>query len=346
MFQNQFLYGYKEVKLTPFIHEFVYWSSDDGNLSCKYFEYCVPFMELLKQLCSIHATAGNEIAMKEFIVDFAKAPKTNWKVHPKIHQGPDLQDNLILEFGKPRTAVFAHMDSVGYTVGYYDQLIPIGSPQAPPGTVLRGQDHLGPISCSLVVDPHELIKYQFGRAIARGTDLVYQCNFIESNQNIQSCYLDNRLGIYNLLMLATDLEHGLLVFSCREEHGGGAVPILTRYIYDNFGITQALISDVTWVTSGIKHGQGVAVSLRDQGIPRKSYLQGILDLAESSGVKFQLEVESHGSSDARELQASPYAMDWCFIGAPISHAHSPDEKVHKLDILSMTDLYRYLLVYM
>ena len=124
------------------------------------------------------------------------------------------------------------------------------------------------------------------------------------------------------------------------------MPILAKYIYDNFQLTQTLISDITWVTNGILHGEGVAISLRDQGIPREAYLKRIIHLAEQSGIKFQLEVESAGSSDARELQASPYPFDWCFIGAPESEVHSPQEQVHKSDIDSMIALYKYLMMHL
>ena len=248
-----------------------------------------------------------------------------------------------MSFGQPRTAAFAHMDSVGFTVGYLDQLIAIGSPQVKTGDVLIGADSKGPIECTVVSNEEGEWVYQFPRAIDRGCVLTYKLNFIEDDTFVQSCYLDNRLGIYNLIKVAPELEDGLLVFSCREEHQGGSIPILARYIYQRFQLTQTLISDITWVTNGILHGEGVAISLRDQGIPRAQYLNRILKLAQQSGVPFQLEVESSGSSDARELQASPYPFDWCFIGAPESQVHSPQEKVHKLDIASMISLYQYLM---
>ncbi len=300
-------------------------------------------MNLLKQLCNVPATAGDEGLLRDFLWKFVKTNEKNWRVKPKIHQGNFLQDNLILEFGKPRTAAFAHMDSVGFTVGYYNQLIPIGSPQVRTGDTLVGEDRLGPITCTVVVSEESVITYEFPRAIARGTVLVYQCNFRSSEDYVESCYLDNRLGVYNLLKIAPELENGLLVFTCREEHGGGAIPMLAKYIYETFSITQTLISDITWVTAGVRHGDGVAISLRDQGIPRKNYLDRILLLAEESGVQYQLEVESSGSSDARELQASPYPFDWCFIGAPEGGVHSPNEKVHHDDIKDMINLYKYLL---
>lgn len=300
-------------------------------------------MELLESLCGLHATAGNESALKEFLINLVKAESGHWNVQPEIISGPELQDCLILKFGQPRTAVFAHMDSVGFTVRYQDQLIPIGQPVVQTGYGLVGSDSLGPIECKLLLDNEDQLRYQFARAIERGTDLVFKCNFRDQGDFIQSCYLDNRLGIYNTLQLAKTLTDGLIVFSCGEEHGGGSVPLLAKYIYENFQITQALISDITWITDGIEHGKGAVISLRDAGIPRRSFINRIVKIAEASGMAFQLEVEGSGSSDARELQASPYPIDWCFIGAAEAYVHSPDEKVHKKDIQSMIDLYMLLM---
>jgi putative aminopeptidase FrvX len=104
-----------------------------------------------------------------------------------------------------------------------------------------------------------------------------------------------------------------------------------------------LICDITWVTHGVKHGGGVAISLRDSGIPRRTYVDRILHLAKLSGVPYQLEVESAGGSDGTMLQRSDLPIDWCFIGAPEDHVHSPDEIVYKKDIEAMIELYGYLM---
>ena len=106
---------------------------------------------------------------------------------------------------------------------------------------------------------------------------------------------------------------------------------------------QALISDVTWVTEGVHPGKGVAVSMRDRNIPRRSYIQKIFDLATASEIPFQLEVEASGSSDGRELQISPYPFDWCFIGPPIEGPHTPKEQLHVKDLESTVQLYAYLM---
>ena len=51
----------------------------------------------------------------------------------------------------------------------------------------------------------------------------------------------------------------------------------------------------------------------------------IIDLAKESGISFQLEVEATGGSDGNALQKESLPLDWCFIGAPEDHVHSPDE---------------------
>jgi len=298
---------------------------------------------LLNTLCGIHAPSGNEVGMKDFILSYVEKHAADWKVQPEAHHGEAFQDCVILKFGEPRTAVFAHMDSIGFTVRYHDQLVPIGGPKAETGYRLVGEDKLGPIACELQEDDGNLT-YKFGRAIERGTELVFERDFRETENYVQSCYLDNRLGVWNALKLAETMTDGVLVFGCWEEHGGGAVPYLAKFIYEEWGVKQALISDITWVTEGVQHGEGVAISMRDRNIPRRAFVQRIIQIAEEAHIPFQLEVEGAGSSDGRELQLSPYPFDWCFVGAPEDHVHSPDEIVHKADILAMLALYQELLI--
>jgi putative aminopeptidase FrvX len=223
-------------------------------------------------------------------------------------------------------------------------LVKIGGPRTVSGYKLVGNDSQGNIECELKVDDeNNALTYVFNRAIDRGTPLSFKPNFREDSQYVQSCYLDNRLGMYNVLKLAETLENGVVVFSCWEEHGGGSVPYIAKYLWDRFELKQALISDITWVTEGVHHGKGVAVSIRDSGIPRRVYVDKIASILQQHEIPFQLEVESSGGSDGNELQKQPYPIDWCFIGAPEDLVHTPDEKVHKSDIDSMLKAYRILM---
>ena len=212
---------------------------------------------------------------------------------------------------------------------------------------LVGADTLGEIETELMViedeDGHASYQYVAEREFDRGTVLTFKPHFRETEEYVQSPYLDNRLGVWSALKVAETLENGAIVFSTYEEHGGNSVGFCARYLLENYGVHQALISDITWVTSGVKHGGGVAISMRDSSIPRRSYLNRIIQLAKESGVKFQLEVESAGGSDGSMLQKSHLPIDWCFIGAPEDNVHTPDEKVFKHDIMTMVSLYEYLM---
>ena len=304
-------------------------------------------MKLLKELTAIRATSGDESAMTAFILKHIAKEKKNWNVKPTIFHGEGFQDAIILVFGKPRTAVYAHLDSIGYTVGYDNNLIRIGGPRVIDGCELVGSDSKGEIETELLVIEHEdgekSLQCVYNRKIDRGTPLTFKPNFRETKTYIQSPYLDNRLGVWTALELAKTLENGAIVFSTYEEHHGGTAGFAGRFLYEKYKILQALICDITWVTEGVSHGKGVAISMRDSGIPRRSYVKRIIDIATRSKISFQLEVESAGGSDGTMLQASELPIDWCFIGAAENHVHSPDEKVYKKDIASMLALYQVLM---
>ncbi len=300
-------------------------------------------LELLRKLCSQFGPSGDEGNMRDFLIDYVNHNKSTWAKQPELFYGDGLQDCLILKFGNPRTAVFAHIDSHGYTVRYEDQLVPIGSPHGESGTKLVGADQLGDIECELLIDKNQYSRYKFGRSIQPGTSLVFKSEWNETKTTVQSCYMDNRLGVYAMLKLAQTIQNGVIVFSTWEEHGGGSVPFLIKFLNEKWAITQALIADITWVTEGVQPGKGVVISMRDRNVPRQSFIRKIIDIVEKSNINYQVEVEGDGSSDGRELQLSPYPIDWCFIGAPEDHVHSPKETVHKSDIQSMIEVYSLLM---
>jgi len=304
-------------------------------------------MELLKKLTAIRSASSDEGAMKSFLVEYIKKNQENWTVIPEIIEGRKFQDCLILVFGKPTTAIYAHMDSIGFSVGYDKDLIKIGGPRTTDGMQLVGSDSQGEIETEMMVIDDEngfsTYQYVFEREIDRGTILTFKTDFRETNEYIQSPYMDNRLGVWNALKVAETLENGAIVFGTYEEHGGNAVASCARFLMQEHDVYQALISDITWITPGVKHGGGVAVSMRDSGLPRRVFLDRIILLAKESNVKFQLEVESAGGSDGGVLQKSDLPIDWCFIGAPEDNVHSPDEKVYKSDIEAMVCLYQYLM---
>ena len=266
--------------------------------------------ELLQELISIQGVASDESTIKSFIKEYVLENASKWKSKPHIIDGTGFQDTLILVFGTPRTAVYAHMDTIGYSVGYENELIRVGGPKNIDGTLLVGKDSQGDVEGELMIFENESgqqrIQLLSNRVVDRGTLLSFKPDFKETKEYIQSPYLDNRLGVYVALQLAETLENGAIVFSTYEEHGGNSVGVCAKYLMNNYDVFKALI-------------------------------------AEESGIKYQLEVESAGGSDGSVLQKSDLPIDWCFIGAPEDNVHTPKEKVYKKDIQSMIDLYQVLL---
>lgn len=300
-------------------------------------------MELLRRLCAIHAPSGQEGAMQEFLLDYIYSNKSHWKNSPEVIHGDDFQHCVLLVFGKPRTAIYAHIDNIGFTTRYNNELVKIGGPRTVSGYILYGEDEQGPVEGILECDEDHKLSIKSTRTIATGTALSFKPQWREDDEHVQCCYMDNRLGVFNALKLAETLDDGVIVFSCWEEHGGGSVPYIVKHLWDNYKIRQALISDITWITQGVQHGKGVVVSLRDSGLPRKVYVDKIRKILNDNNIAFQLEVESSGGSDGNEIQKQPYPIDWCFVGAAEAHVHSPDEKVNKSDITSMLAAYQLLL---
>lgn len=299
-------------------------------------------LSLLKTMCAIHSPSGNEVAMKDFLLDHIKKESKNWKHKPKVVHGKGLQDNIILVFGKPRTAIFAHTDSIGFTVRYGKQLVKIGGPRLEKGYELTGSDSKGTCEATLNI-VNDMLEYKAKRNFDTGTELVFKANWREDKEYVQCCYMDNRLGCFNALKVAETLKDGIIVFSTWEEHGGGSVSYLQKYIAEKYGVSQALISDISWISDGVTPAKGPVISMRDSLIPRRSYVNKIIRIAEKHQLPFQLEVEGAGGSDAKELQMAEYVWDWCFVGAAEQFVHTPDEKVHKKDIEGMIALYKALM---
>jgi putative aminopeptidase FrvX len=299
-------------------------------------------LSILKTMCAIHSPSGNEVGMKEFLLDYIRKEQKNWKHKPKVIHGKGFQDNIILVFGKPRTAIFAHTDSIGFTVRYGKQLVKIGGPRLEKGYELVGNDCKGKCEATLDI-VKETLEYKAKRNFDTGTELVFKPNWREDKEYVQCCYMDNRLGCFNALKVAETLKDGVIVFSTWEEHGGGSVCYLQKYLVDNYNISQALISDISWISDGVFPAKGPVISMRDSLIPRRSYINRIIDIARKHKLPHQLEVEGSGGSDAKELQMAENVWDWCFVGAAEQFVHTPDEKVHKKDIEGMIELYKALM---
>ena len=290
-------------------------------------------MQILEQLCAIPATSGDETKVRDHLIEFFQTQTTSWKQQPQLFFGSGFQDNLLVVFGQPKIAFYAHMDTVGYTMRYDNYVVPVGGTDGQTGNILVYEKEGKILETKLIQDDlRDLTLVDAAHTIAPGTTLTYKPNFQLEGDFLSSPYLDNRLAIWALLQIAPTLENAAFAFTTYEEHGGGAAGLLARKLFESYGTVESIITDITWATHGVFLGKGPAISLRDSRIPRKTFVDQILAKVKEGGLSVQLEVEYQGGSDGREIQHLPYPIDWIFIGPPSENQHSALERVHMRDV--------------
>ena len=292
-------------------------------------------LDLLWDLLAQDSPAGDEAALTDWLMDWLR------------REVPDasadrLGDSLLVTRGAaPKVAVFAHLDTTGWTLGYDKALIRIGGPDGKPGDAVRPVRRPD-TGCVLARRKDGGWKLAGKPDAAPGSRFVYAALPEVKDDQITAPYLDNRAGLWAALSALKQCPEIALALSVQEETGAFGAALTARRLSEAYGITQALIADLTWDTKHIKRGLGVAVSLRDSSVPRQSYLSQVLALTEASGLPFQREIETHGGSDGAGIDRSGVLMDWVFIGAPEKGPHTSRERVHTGDLQNMAALLVYL----
>lgn len=291
-------------------------------------------MELLQELQQIPGPSGDEGRVADFIESYAGRVK-----NVTLRRVGDL---VVATRGTPRVSVFAHTDTVGFTLGYGRALIPIGGPHTEGGERLREVDGPGKGQIKLRQQGSDTARRLGGKQGEPGSRWVYAAPLVFKKGRVSGPYLDNRAGVWNALRTLERCSDVAVFFTPGEEHGGKGAMLAARLACEEWGIARALISDITWHTGSIKNGKGPAISFRDRSIPRQRFLEAVLHAAEASGIPFQREVESNGGSDGSIIERSPYPIDWVFVGAPQKRSHTAREECQLADLLAMSDLYALL----
>jgi putative aminopeptidase FrvX len=293
-------------------------------------------MDKLLELLALHGPSGDEARVADWLdAELVGIPDV---VSARIG------DNVVAVRGRPRTAIFAHTDTVGWTLGYGDRLIPIGHPSPRNGDALCSSDGL--IGRLRTGDSPTLRRTRSSdgpkAAAAPGTRWTYDRTPIIAKGILTAAGLDNRAGVWASLEALRQCENIAVAFTTGEEQHGHGARVCADWLFHERAITQALIADITWHTKDTPCGKGVVVSLRDAFCPRQSYLDRVLRLAQESGIPFQAEIQSAGSSDGGHLLRSSLPIDWVFVGAPSKKPHTSREKIHLADLTAMADLLTHL----
>lgn len=288
-------------------------------------------LPLLLDLLQIDSPSGDEGTMADWLESYVSRELPDVRL---IRVG----DSLIAVRGnRPGVAIFAHIDTTGFTLGYGSALIPIGGPSPRGGDVVRRIGQTAAFSPITVRRTGELVVR--GKGVPEpGSRLVYAASPAVDKSTICSPYLDNRAGVCAALSCLVNCTRIAVVFTAGEEHSGNGALVCAGIVYRELEISKALIADVTWDTAHVTCGRGVAISLRDRMVPRRRFLDRVLRIAAKSGIPHQLEIESSGGSDGGFLQRSGYPIDWVFIGAPEVAPHTARERVDLSDLEAMNSM--------
>jgi putative aminopeptidase FrvX len=289
--------------------------------------------EELSALVAVEGTSGDEGAIADLITD--------WTAPLSGIQSRRVQDNLIVWRGQPQVALFAHLDTIGFTLGYDRELVRIGGPHVVGGELLRSSRN-GRIHRGRLAKRGDDWVLEGAADAPTGSRWVYDAPLELDGILVRGPYLDNRAGVWSALEVLRMGEEVAVAFTANEEHSGRGAATCARWLYDELQIEQALISDITWHTRYIRRGRGPVVSLRDRNVPRQAYLDQVLAAAEASGIPFQREIETDGSSDGCSIERSGVPMDWVFVGAPEESSHTPTEVLDLNDLREMARLTAFL----
>ena len=288
-------------------------------------------LDILWELLKLDAPSGDE------------GPTADWLEDQLARELPDVRlerlgDSLIARRGeRPAVAVFAHLDTTGWTLDHAKSLLRIGGPDGRPGDPIRpaGMPDTGN---TLARRKDGSWKVKGKTTAAPGSRWVYAAVPLQEGGEIIAPYLDNRAGVWAALHVLRCCPSVAVAFTSYEETRGVGALLCARHLSKTLGITQALIADLTWHTKHVRCGRGVAVSLRDSCLPRQAYLDRILALAEESSLPVQREIADSGGSDGAALDRSGVPFDWVFVGAPEKGAHTVRERVQVADLQSMAAL--------
>jgi len=289
---------------------------------------------LLASLLAIDSPSGDEGRISNLLISFLAACDPAIKVTRVGH-------SIVAQRGShPSVALFAHIDTTGFTVGYESDLIPIGSPDLADNDKLRS---LGKPSEVFGVEiSADGCKVKDNAILTPGSRLVFAAQPVVEGDILTAPYLDNRAGVWAALQALIRCENLVVAFTAGEELSGHGARVCARHVFEELHIAQALIADITWDTKYVHVGSGPAVSLRDATVPNRSYLDRVVETASKSGIKHQLEIESDGGSDGGHIERGAYPIDWTFVGAPEKFPHSSHEQVSFEDLRQMANLLTFL----
>lgn len=316
--------------------------------------------EELKTLVGIYGPAGNEDKIRDYIKNEIESYVDEITV--------DAMGNLIARKKGPgkRVMIAAHMDQIGLMVTHIDdkgflRFTNIGgiSPFTSlsqrvvfeNGTVgVVSSEPMEDISklklSNLFIDIGVNSKKEAEKHVAIGDICIYKSEYEESNDNVFTPYLDDRVGCYIAIETIKNIKEArndlYFVFTVQEEVGLRGAKTSAYRINPDVGIAL----DVTGSGDTPKAkpfdvglGKGTAIKVKDNSILTHPKLKNLMvDLAQANEIPYQMEVLEFGGTDSGAIHLTREGVVTGAISVPTRYVHSTTEMAAKDDIVNSIKL--------
>lgn len=329
--------------------------------------------ELLKDLCLLNGTSGDEKNVRDFIIshlpedcDYAVDSLGNLIVNKKGETEP-----------KNKVALFAHMDEVGFIVTYIteDGFVNVASVGGIDNSALFGKKLTinGCVGVAGAKAIHQCssdeakkipeitdVSVDFGfesrgeaeKYISLGDFGYFKSDFVEfGNDMIKSKALDDRLGCAVMLELLQEKSkiNYTCVFTVQEEIGTRGATVSAYTVNPDYAIviettTASDIPDTPENKKVCKVGKGAVVSFMDRGtIYNKDLYKKAREIADKNGIANQTKTVVAGGNDASAIHKSAGGIKTIAVSLPCRYIHSSASVGSKADMESVKSLVNALL---
>jgi endoglucanase len=324
--------------------------------------------ELIKKLTETYGPSGREEEIREVIQSEIEGLADEVRV--------DKMGNLIAlkrgSGGGLKVMLAAHMDEIGVIVTHVDEkgflrFAPVGGVR--PLALLGGRAVFADGTVGTFGlekrEPEEEKKVpgldklyldvgaqdKESAPVGVGDIAGFQRPFAAQGDRLMAKSFDDRIGCAVLIELMRDLEDSphdvYFVFSVQEEVGLRGAITSAYGIQPDLGISV----DVTGTgdtpepyTMAVSLGEGPAIKVKDGGMLAHPAVKNLLvETAEESGIPYQLEVLTGGTTDAMAIQVSREGVPAGCVSIPCRYVHTPSEMVDRNDVLNAIKLFVALL---
>ena len=324
--------------------------------------------ELLKDLCLLNGTSGDEKSVRDFIIsklpedcEYTVDPMGNLIVNKKGEIEPE-----------NKVALFAHMDEVGFIVTYItdDGFVNVANVGGIDNSALFGKKltingHVGVAGAKAIhqcsgdeakkIPEITDVSVDFGfesreeaeKYISLGDFGYFKSDFVEfGNDMIKSKALDDRLGCAIMLELLQEKSkiNYTCVFTVQEEVGTRGAIASAYTVKPDYAIviettTASDIPDTPENKKVCKVGKGAVVSFMDRGtIYNKDLYKKAREIAEEKGIANQTKTVVAGGNDASAIHKSAGGIKTVAVSLPCRYIHSSASVGSKADMESVKAL--------